>query len=840
MRTPFKMAWRSVALVSVVALLATGQARGEEEDPRATALAGVEFFRARPFLADLSRWHTAVDHAGPRPSRENLGETGVGNGRAFALLSLALPLNTLHGICGPAYDRGAGFFSDLTTTWTAGGRAPAPRREHSFQVRGAAVTITWEQFAQPALDAYTITFAPWTSMGDWLAPGAPPPGAAQPPGGTRAEILRFLLVRNRDPGAAVEQVEALLTSAGEPGSLTPAEAGFIQTRGTRAMLVDGGAPRGANALRVVFGDLPPAGEAFRVVRLRFREGGAPWPEPPAGGDAGTLRELRQTVRSWRAWSATGAAVVSGDPRWDDFIEGMKVTVKVQQARTGASCPMSRYTGTWTRDLTGPAFFLSRMGHWRDARAMLDYAWHAACAAGGLRNMFDATLAFDPAAPPPAPDWTKAALGGRTAAEGPSYVPLQYERYVRWSGDRSILDGRRAFLEHCVMRQRVDERGLLPFSGDETFREMLKIDFNLPASVKVEERYWSSNSAILFLQAAEALCRLFPDHYSPRPGGPSPDLAARHALVRAALDRHYRANDGTFAALLDKKTLAPDPRPFEDVEFGWWWSAVDLPEPRPAALDALVRRLQQPEGTLVTVPETPPSLPLLGKAAKARRGVYTGMGPGLALGALNRMGHPAAARLFEAIPGLCSPSGNLSEAHYTATGAAVHPVYDRVGAGVELSARLRCWEGAIVADACVEHLTGLTALPGGALLWRPRGPPDVADGRGLRLGDAELRVGDMVIGDPRAEDEPSAAYLVCLAGEAVVEVASWPDHPVARLSAPHKGAARLADSPTGLPRFRFSAGGGLIVTFRAPEEVPRRAPDPRGDGREAPPGTGEDF
>ena len=74
-------------------------------------------------------------------------------------------------------------------------------------------------------------------------------------------------------------------------------------------------------------------------------------------DAAAL--LARTADAYRKWESELVDVETPDPMVNDFIDGMKLTLKLQTSDGGATCPMSEYTRTWARDNMGPVLAMCR-------------------------------------------------------------------------------------------------------------------------------------------------------------------------------------------------------------------------------------------------------------------------------------------------------------------------------------------------------------------------------------------------------------------------------------------------------------------------------------------------
>lgn len=659
-----------------------------------------DYFARRPWLLDVSTWSAAgCGDRQPRQARW-MGDFGVGNGHVFALCGTACPLNTLHTMAGPDYQQESEFFHD---TWVRLDPQPAAcDRAHLFRVRHTAVLVGLERFADLELD--TVTFAPAGS-----GPGDP----------VRRALVRVVVVSRH--GEEHPQPLALVTEHAD------------QSRAGRTRRLVVLEPDGvSDPARVELGSLDPGQEQRVVFAYVASEGGEGQQETiDALRAAGCDALLERTRDWWFAFSSQAARLESPDPRVDDLLEGMRVTIRTQQTHLGGVSPMSRYSLMWIRDTAGAVRFFLRSGLFARARAMLDYYHLAAIMRGDISNALD--LDYAPEQPPPAPDWrAMPPFEGRCQGETPSYLPLMASWYARATGDHTLIDGQYDFLWRAVTAQSISDQGLLPFSGDETYRGAMSmtlgrdIEHDYPACCK------SANSSFLFVAAAEALA----EEADAR--GHTDDartLRQRADRVRQATDAHYWTDHGWWAPFLEVE--APDelPPPFEDVSTKPLWtgfSGPDDPHTR-QNLANVIALLGREDGFLQS--------PLHERYVDymdfdVARGVYTGMMPGYFLYNLALCDHPRAEQAFNALARAASPSGNFAEYQVYDDHSALQLVYDPGGTLGDLTARYRPWEGGICLDALVVYLTGLEPdARAGRVALAPRLPNGWPRMRwtGLRVG-----------------------------------------------------------------------------------------------------------
>jgi len=464
--------------------------------------------------------------------------------------------------------------------------------------------------------------------------------------------------------------------------------------------------------------VPPAGEtslAFALVTAS-----STFPEEPALAavrdlsEEGVEQRLRETVEAWARWVGEGVGLQSPDPRVDDLLEGLAVTDKIQTTIHGGPIEASHYSLVWNRDTYGPMRYFTYTGREPEARGILDYHFAAVCYRRGLANAYPAD--HDPAAAPPpltAEEW--AAMGtfsGRTAAEGPSFLVLNYERYLEQQGGLEgfapmDLSARLDMLRACVFQQALDEEGLLPFSGDETFRPQMAISFGLGVEYPFEHQAWSLASGVLLSAAADALARI-EEAAAPvlgtDPSGRAREARALAERVRSDTFAHFWNPAGSyFEPFLLRPDKEPAGAPYGDVNAVPFWVDEGFAGTDPeACADVLADRLLSDQGVFFS-PAHPDLQRLLG--GLIGQGIYTGMTPGFTLWTLASAFHPAVEEAFNAMGNHADPGGNYPEVVRHDDASPFMPVYDPTGILGELWARYRSWEGGINAEAVLHALSG---------------------------------------------------------------------------------------------------------------------------------------
>ncbi len=435
----------------------------------ATPLA--EWFKTHAWLADRSTWASYVP-GNSRPTHAQLGAFGVGNGRVFGMIGLALPLNTIHGMCGPHYS--GGLFCDLSVGVEVASQSVDFDEEWLWKPRRAAAAITKSRCDE--VEMYTVDVAP--------------PGVDA--------IVRVVIVRNpTDQPLADVCIVARLR-----GEVSSQAGRLVQARGGRCLVVAaaGEATARDGRLRVPLGEVPAHAERVVTLSCAFFDGD---PRPVAPIDVDRL--LEATRAHWADFFAKGVQLGLPDPKVQDFVEDMTVTCEVQIAENGCASPMSRYTCTWMRDQEGPLRLFLRTARPEPVRRMLDAYYRTAILEGGIFNSMPADRDVASAGAPP--DWMKAEFmpgSNRFPTEAPSYIPI--ELYDTWlaTGDEALLREQYDFAKAAVLRQDVSKEGLLRFNGDEPFRWVMMMATGL---YEPEFRGWSANSGFLYVAAADRMAKV---------------------------------------------------------------------------------------------------------------------------------------------------------------------------------------------------------------------------------------------------------------------------------------------------------------------------------------------
>lgn len=674
----------------------------------------VAFELAAPFaerhgdsLGRVSGWATHV-RATARPAVGAIGGFGTGNGHAFALFGYGDPLNSMHTLAAPTYDKADGFFGDYALTLEIDGET-APFEEE-WAARSLDSPAVLHRARSGALVLDTLDFAPWTA------------------GPERFCMVRLVAVTNTGEAAAptvAVSVTAWGNAAVEDGALVERrDARVLATRSHADATVSG------RTMAIPVGPIEPGGVA-RTTVLHCAGPGATPPELPEGDPDAWFDA---TASAYREWESRLTDYSFPDPMLEDFVEGMKLTLITQTAETGATCPMSQYSRTWARDNIGPVLAWHAYGAFEEARATMDYIYGAVVLTGDFANSYPADL--DLSTLPDPPDWgAMPTLPARVAAETPSYMVWIYGEHVAATGTWDFVEPRWGYLRRALLAQAFDDDLLLPFTDDETYRAAMNAVFGLALEYPHGARNTSANSSILWLGAARHYQRIARLVGRSEEAAEVADLAEQ--VEQAALEA-YLLEDACIAALRERSNGRVSP-PFEDVSLTPTWAGwIDGDDPRAAAnLQCLIDRIQVEPGVLRS-PVHPiyQGLPLLGGG----EGVFTGMLPGYTLAALTAAGHPDALASFFAMARFTSTTGNFQEYLDAGTEAGLQIVYERSGAQGDYTSKYRPWEGGINVHAALDYLFGVRVdAVDGSVRLRPHLPPHWPEmaARGLRVGEGRF-------------------------------------------------------------------------------------------------------
>lgn len=616
-------------------------------NPRAAGAGGL--FERHPWLRDATALRQDINFDTGALSRTQRGAIGVGNGRAFGLIGLDVPQNTLSNLIGPDYETDERWFGSVWHSLELSGRPDQFISSSLYRVRRSDIVVTEEKTA--SLTVRTITFAP--------------PGATT--------ILRMIEVVN-DTGQDVTGA-SIVVNAGrrdEKPEYSGAALRFFKDNDVMTVgfadgsgeLRDGAIvrqldriPVGESVTLTMFIDFAPAGDS-PAAALEI-------PDPEALLDA--------TYHEWKTWFEGALSVESSDERLADFYENTLVLLKTQEAAgNGAVAVMARYSGAWCRDAYGPVRFFLLAGKFKEARAIASF-YDYATRLHGFGNRYPVDLDLSTA--PDTMDWNSISpLHG----DDPNLLILHIYNVWRATGDNSYIQQHYGFMRRNLTGQ-FNDSCRLPFHGDETYQVYVMLQSKAPMKdfFTVDTNFWH-------VTAAEALSEMAAGI------GEDDDATVftdRAAFCRNMADQYYWSqDDGYYIPYVKKDTLEPADTPFADINLHpLWIGYAEAGDPRQRAnIIATAKKLMNRQGTMRT---------------SLRVAQYTGMLPGYLLYSLKAIGMMERADM--AYGGLMnramSPTGEFGEAYGDNDHWLDYTVYANV---------LRPWETAINAEAVLYYITGL--------------------------------------------------------------------------------------------------------------------------------------
>ena len=649
---------------------------------RKTACATKEaLLQQYPWLADETEgWRQDADFSAQSPAYSDLGSFPIGNGHAFACTGATYPLGTLENIIGPEYQKSSGFLGyavpglcergkpvllpKQSTTWVR--RAGMV---HSIQASADGLQLDVYDFAPPSISAIVrVMIASNTGTGTRRRVGLSETfargGEARPDGVQLDSGKRF--VRAGILNARCAQA---------PHSLVPLPPGQL----------------GHEVDNFVKGSQQAAGFLCDIGNLRAGESAAVLGymsfAPDAQSEQTTLAELgkqsfgvlKTQYDDCQAWYAQGPQLVCKDTRVSDFLDITAHICRAQQAYEGGYSPMDKYTYLWIRDSNGPIRYMSATGHGDDVKRALEYHWRGCSAGGQVGNNLPLDMKLE--GDVKATDWSKATV---PSAEIASFVVLQHYWYWRATGDSDLIKSHWPYLRRCLLGQEVDERGTLPFYGDETYRFPGYLYFSAkqeaPDYVNLEAQ--SADSGFEYVAAADALREM---SAAAGHGDEAGEYSGAASRVREATERYYwQPQYGLYAPAMSSYSTEVHRWPFAPIELRPLWIGYSQPDAHQYTnIRQSLAYLLKPEGALKMTPTFAPYVPMV---------------TGYALWNLAACDDPTAPLALKGVLAAADKAGGFAEMN----GPDDKPTDGRVWG----KHRFRPWEGGINAEAVLYYLTGL--------------------------------------------------------------------------------------------------------------------------------------
>ncbi len=704
------LAAAAVLILSIVGCSPARYNRAHEAPPAS------ELIHAHPWLTEyFEHWRQEVNLTGDRwPGYSDLGVFPIGNSQVFAYEGVIYPLGTLENVVGPTYQKN-GFLGNIIPLLCVGDEVVAWETQRIEWVSPGGVVRT-ESATADGLQLQTYDFAP---------PHLP-------------AICRVMIVGNS--GQQARRNVAVALAFGVPDG-EKVEGGLRIQRGGRIIragfvgarvCVQTGKPDIAlpenldstnspepmseqmPVLRCELGTLQP-GESFAKLAYVVAATNGDYAEEIAADiEHRGFGLLDDTHRYWQEWHERTVAVETPDqPEVGELLTISKYLCAVQQAQAGGYSPMDGYTCTWIRDSNGPVRYLSASGDFESVRRHLEYHFRGCATKGKIGNNLPLDLDVEQV---PDIDWSQVPV---EPVESSSFVILQHYWYYRQGGDMELIRKHWPMLRRCLLGQTVDERGLLPFHGDETYRfpgyEYFDAGQEVELYVNLETR--SADSAFEYVAAAEALAEMAEALGSEAEAA---DYRRRANRVRQATESYYWQQDrGYYAPAMSDLSDQVQPNPFAPINLRPLWIGYSPPteQQQRNVLNSL-KYLWQPDATPKTTPRFEP---------------YVTMIPGYALYALASIGHPAAEAALSGVLAAAEKSGGFAE---------MNEADNRPSDEIWGQHRIRPWEGGINAEAILYYLTGMQVdAASGRVFLRPRMPQGWHEMTisNLPVGEARLRL-----------------------------------------------------------------------------------------------------
>jgi len=698
-----------------------------------------ELIHAHPWLTEyFEHWQQEVDLTGKQwPGYSDLAVFPIGSGRVFAHEGTVYPLGTLTNVIGPTYQKGS-FLGDIVPLMYLDKEVVAWSTQRVRWVKPGGIVNT-ESLSVDGLRLTTYDFAP---------PQLP-------------ILCRIMIVSNE--GQRAQRNVAVALAFGVMGG-EPTDNGIRLRRGERVM--EGGflgsrtriefghpdislpdslttetkpSPMGENTpvLRCELGTFQPGDSVAKLAYFVISEGDDQQDDLFALVRERGFALVDDTHRYWQEWHERTVTVETPDqPEVGELLTISKYLCAVQQAESGGYSPMDEYTYTWIRDSNGPVRYLSTAGDFESVRRHLEYHFQGCATKGNIGNNLPLDLDVEQV---PDIDWSQVPV---EPAESSSFVILQHYWYYRQSGDLQLIRNHWPMLCRCLLGQAVDDRGLLPFHGDETYRfpgyRLFDAGKDVALYVNLETR--SADSAFEYVAAAEALAEMAEELGK---GEEATDYRRRADRVRQATESYYWQEDrGYYAPAMSDLSDQVQPSPFAPINLRplWIGYASDTDRQRQNVLGTL-KYLWREDGTIKTTPQFES---------------YVTMIPGYGLYALASIGHPAAEVALQGVLQAAEKSGGFAE---------MNEADNRPSDEIWGQHRIRPWEGGINAEAILYYLTGMEVdAASGRVFLRPQMPQawHQMTISNLPVGEARLRL--EVHGDEatvtRQDDTDVQVLLAC--------------------------------------------------------------------------------
>ncbi len=634
----------------------------------------------------ISVWHTEATIAN-KPYGGELGSFGIGNGKVFGFSGLTYPLNTIHSLIGPTYEKDDRFFGDLSLIFYENDSEVRWKNEYILRSLAGPFNVILEK--SDTLYSEILDFTPLISSEDPIFSRcliriiniknlsyASSDITIRLKTANAQRYENNLMIENREKYSLI----SFFINSGETSSIFYDENGY-------GIKIEGLEKSNERTLILIHYATEKDSEILTSVNI-------------IKNSINIDRLIDETLINYERWTETTTEIITPDRMINDLIDGLKLALKVQTTEYGAACPMSEYTRVWTRDLMGFVVGFLSIGAFDDVNRILNYLYKAILKTGDIANSYRADI--DTSTQYTVLDWDNMPpLSGRTAAEGPSHIPIYHHLYYQYTGETQLAKEQIGLLKRALLKQEISAEGLLPYSGDETYRAAMNAAFGLPLEYEHHTKSYSPNSSILFIRAAKGLIELI------KTTGETEDIAKIEELLKKVEDgfyKHFVLPDGCISAFIERETLTPYAAPFEDESLtlsflGNKYYSEDIAT---KSLKCLFEKIHADKGVLLS-PINSKYKDFLG--IKVRKGILTGMLSGYTLASLTENNHTEKNDAFNQMVKYADSSGNYGEYLLYDNRDTISLIYDPNGKQGDYTARFRPWEGGINLYSIIDYLIG---------------------------------------------------------------------------------------------------------------------------------------
>lgn len=726
------------------------------------ALTEAELLSAYPWLGKfIPAWRQEADFAaGNVPGYSDLGCFPLGNGFVFAYEGLKYPLGTMENITGPEYQKVGGYFGAVIPSLVVQDEPVAWDQQKIRWIKPAGIVSTYS-VAESGLRLTTYDFACADLPALIRVMVATNNGEKPQPSVALALTFTTPTAEELDGDILITRLAQRMRCGALGAKATISQEGLIPDlpddlgRQTRPTMLAGA----ATSWRCELGALGPGESVAKLIYLIFST--SPTDEQyilnqitQRGFDL-----LDNAHQHWCDWHNRTTSVECSDKKVADLLTVEKYLCAIQQAYEGGFSPMDGYSYTWVRDSNGPIRYLLACGDFEAVRRHLEYHFKGCAQQQRIGNNLPLDLQFEDEIVQP--DWNEVSV---ERAEVPSFVILQHYWYYKYTGDLELIERHWPYLERCLWGQQVDERGTLPFHGDETYRFPGYQLFNAGQEVKdyVSLEACSADSAFEYVAAAEALQEMS-WALAEASGLPCElvDYTATARRVRQVTERLYwQADQGFYAPAMSDFSTQVHEYPFAPINMRpLWIGYADADQRQRSNVLNALKYLWKEEGTVTITPSF---------------GYYVPMTVGYVLYNLAEIGHPAAEVALQGVLRAAEASGGYAE---------MNEPDDRPSDEVWGQHRVRPWEGGINAQAILYYLTGLKPdAPNAQVSLRPWIPItwDSLRVSNLHVGDFCLRLEldsqrCVVARDDASDEELTLDLTVPLYGVLSRLAGNWKEH-----------------------------------------------------------------